>query len=662
MRRYFTCLLPTELLIVENLDETTERAQNGYMDTTLEDATGSNLKRSIFPPPEARRKHAKKQHQAGWGEGDDGEERLGQFFRLKEILREFQGEHLFHNFSQHALKPSDTLARRFVYRCRAVPGDGQCHVGLTVAVDSLAPGQLRGMAGLAVALQRQLLPDSYLEAAFSEEQLLTVPMVPEGTEYQAQCVFRKDFHHLLQPFFESDEANNFRRKVEEKISREVLGHVFNKWFEDQLVPFTRTLTAEFYKGPAVSQMVAEVPGKYAEVLRLLREAEQSGKWPACSKGREKVIKLSSEGTHGSFTVGSMPASMEAPNGTKLFPELALRCFELERVLKPGRCSSTIAINKRAQFLPHIDFGAGAGQGISLIVGLGDYRGGELCVEDEVHDIRYKPLEFNGWTQRHWTRPFEGDRFSLVWFTPAGCENSPGLEMMQALMKAQGSSASSRSCIRLRNGLQLPRLGMGTWQLSDKEGSSSCEEAVHAALEAGYRLFDTASIYKNEAAVGRALQTWTGEGVFVTSKCSPYEMGYEKAQEACRNSLQRLGLRQLDLYLIHWPALPKKPHTSPLHRRARHETWKALEELYRQELVRAIGVSNFTASHLQQLIEDGIDMLPMVNQIEAGRQERLPKEFPESQELKWTWGMFACFIFSGGNNQRHVCEVSHLLYM
>ena len=91
-------------------------------------------------------------------------------------------------------------------------------------------------------------------------------------------------------------------------------------------------------------------------------------------------------------------------------------------------------------------------------------------------------------------------------------------------------------------------------------------------------------------------------IFVTSKCSPYEMGYEKAQEACRKSLERLGLKSLALYLVHWPGIPKKPHASPLHRRARHETWRAMEELYKQELVRAIGVSNFTASHLQQLIE------------------------------------------------------------
>jgi hypothetical protein len=96
--------------------------------------------------------------------------------------------------------------------------------------------------------------------------------------------------------------------------------------------------------------------------------------------------------------------------------------ELERQVLPHRTpSSTVAVNKHVTYRPHKDGGAGAGQGVSLIIGLGDYSGGELVVEGKVHDIRYKPLEFNGWTERHWTLPFRGERFSVVWFTPRGCE-------------------------------------------------------------------------------------------------------------------------------------------------------------------------------------------------------------------------------------------------
>ena len=77
---------------------------------------------------------------------------------------------------------------------------------------------------------------------------------------------------------------------------------------------------------------------------------------------------------------------------------------------------------------HVDSGAGAGQSTSLIVGLGDYTGGNLVVEGKEYDIRYRPMEFNGWKQRHWTLPFEGERFSLVWFTPKECQGMRGIDL------------------------------------------------------------------------------------------------------------------------------------------------------------------------------------------------------------------------------------------
>lgn len=96
--------------------------------------------------------------------------------------------------------------------------------------------------------------------------------------------------------------------------------------------------------------------------------------------------------------------------------------QLERRLAPWRPpSSTVAVNRRAQFLPHTDSGGGAGQSTSLIAALGSFTGGELVVEGVAHDVRYRGLEFDGWSQRHWTQPFAGERFSLVWFTPKGLE-------------------------------------------------------------------------------------------------------------------------------------------------------------------------------------------------------------------------------------------------
>ena len=120
---------------------------------------------------------------------------------------------------------------------------------------------------------------------------------------------------------------------------------------------------------------------------------------------------------------------EQPKANLLFPELVKAAFELEVVLCPNRPpSSTIAINRNAAFRPHTDSGAGAGQSTSLIVGLGHYAGGQLVVEGEKKDIRYSPIEFNGWKQRHWTLPFGGERYSLVWFTPKGCEGMRGIDL------------------------------------------------------------------------------------------------------------------------------------------------------------------------------------------------------------------------------------------
>ena len=123
-------------------------------------------------------------------------------------------------------------------------------------------------------------------------------------------------------------------------------------------------------------------------------------------------------------IGSHP-----PKANSLFPELVRAAFRLEAVLLPNRpSSSTIAINRNAVFRPHTDSGAGSGQSKSLITGLGDYVGGECVVEGIPNNIRYNALEFDGWKERHWTLPFSGERYTLVWFTPLGCENMHGIDI------------------------------------------------------------------------------------------------------------------------------------------------------------------------------------------------------------------------------------------
>lgn len=135
------------------------------------------------------------------------------------------------------------------------------------------------------------------------------------------------------------------------------------------------------------------------------------------------------GASGSFSFGAMPGQKNQPKANSQFPDLMKAAFELEIALFPNRePSSTIAVNRNAQFRPHTDSGAGAGQSTSVIVGLGTYTGGELVVEGKQVDIRYKAVEFNGWKQRHWTMPFRGERYSLVWFTPKGCEGLRGIDL------------------------------------------------------------------------------------------------------------------------------------------------------------------------------------------------------------------------------------------
>ncbi|WP_255807459.1 aldo/keto reductase [Cohnella mopanensis] len=149
---------------------------------------------------------------------------------------------------------------------------------------------------------------------------------------------------------------------------------------------------------------------------------------------------------------------------------------------------------------------------------------------------------------------------------------------------------------------MPRLGLGVWRAKDGQET---ESAVLAALKSGYRSIDTASMYENEQGVGRAIRAsgLPREQIFVTTKVWNAEQGYDTTLKAFRSSLERLDTDYADLYLIHWPVAGKYK-----------ETYRALEELYDQGLVRAIGVSNFHIHHLDDLM-GSCRIKPMVNQVE-----------------------------------------------
>ncbi|KUM30098.1 2,5-diketo-D-gluconic acid reductase [Arthrobacter sp. EpRS66] len=158
-------------------------------------------------------------------------------------------------------------------------------------------------------------------------------------------------------------------------------------------------------------------------------------------------------------------------------------------------------------------------------------------------------------------------------------------------------------ITLNNGVEMPQVGFGVFQVPNEETTA----AVSAALKAGYRSIDTAAIYGNEEGVGKALAQSgiAREELFITSKIWISDLGYEQTLEAFDASLERLGLDYLDLFLIHWPAPEKDLYV---------ETWKALEKLYAEKKIRAIGVSNFQPAHLDKLIAEGT-IVPAVNQVE-----------------------------------------------
>mgnify|MGYP002571063645 CR=1 FL=1 len=162
---------------------------------------------------------------------------------------------------------------------------------------------------------------------------------------------------------------------------------------------------------------------------------------------------------------------------------------------------------------------------------------------------------------------------------------------------------------LSNGVELPMIGYGTFQIKD---AAQCENCVSEALETGYRLFDTAASYENEAAIGMALRSsgLPREELFITTKLWVQDAGYDGTLRAFDASLKRLGLDILDLYLIHWPN-PIQYRTT--WQEATIVTWKAFEELYKAGRIRAIGVSNFMPHHIE-LLKAHCEILPMVNQL------------------------------------------------
>ena len=189
-------------------------------------------------------------------------------------------------------------------------------------------------------------------------------------------------------------------------------------------------------------------------------------------------------------------------------------------------------------------------------------------------------------------------------------------------------------VTLNNGVEMPILGFGVYQITDANG---CEQSVLDAIQAGYRLIDTAASYRNEESVGRTIKRSdvSREELFITTKLWVQDTGYERTKKAFENSLQRLGLEYLDLYLIHQPFGDV------------YGAWRAMEELYHDGKIRAIGVSNFGMDRLIDLIIHN-EVVPAVNQVETHlfcQQIESAQFMKENNVQIESWGPFA----EGRNN-------------
>jgi 2,5-diketo-D-gluconate reductase A len=189
-------------------------------------------------------------------------------------------------------------------------------------------------------------------------------------------------------------------------------------------------------------------------------------------------------------------------------------------------------------------------------------------------------------------------------------------------------------VMLNNGVEMPILGFGVFQIADQ---NECEQSVYDAIIVGYRLIDTAASYLNEEAVGRAIKRSgvARDELFITTKLWVQDAGYERTKKAFEKSLERLQLDYLDLYLFHQPFGDV------------HGSWRAMEELYREGKIRAIGVSNFHEDRLIDLIIHN-EVVPAVNQVEThpfNQQIENANFMKESNVQIESWAPFA----EGKNN-------------
>ena len=367
----------------------------------------------------------------------------------------------WHNFCSFPLSPNHESGWRVIDRCRIVDFPKRSHILLEIRGDELLQGQVRRLVGTLVAMTHGWIPESTLGDMTSTQQLVKTPMAPPGRLYLSETRFHfEEMRTGEESLFESPAGgtvwSHFTREEKmqqlqdfiiterQKAVTSELDWLFRLQNIDTVQICRQLIVSDTESTPSESPRdpcLAPVPTAFKKVLAMLSDIVQRQEWPSTSSARSQVISninSQEEKTQGSFTIVNPQfcvSKSDLLRGNQLFPELVKAVFALEadlastprmRLTSKGIQESTTiqrpvsshcAVNCDAQFTPHVDSGRGAGQSLSMIVGLGDYEAGYLNVEENSFDIRYKPLEFDGWKLRHWTSPFSGQRFSLVWFTP-----------------------------------------------------------------------------------------------------------------------------------------------------------------------------------------------------------------------------------------------------
>ena len=371
----------------------------------------------------------------------------------------------FHNFADPSLQgdasPNQEPVWRILDRCRIFeikrnPMNDEVVAVLEFRGDAFLPQQIRRIVGTAVGITNGWLPENTMDIATRQDVAIETALAPSGRLYLNDLRFH--FDESNEDFLIDKEdsllnTNWLQCQIFDVSSNQEISKMEDMWlrgFEVRIAPKIRNQIIQIndnHKIEEEDESFSVAPAIYAKVLQLLKKISVSN-WPSTSVARSKVIKNAEEARDeesgqnkfGSFTIINpklfMPtATQSLPLGNQLFPELVQAVFELEvelskqtlraanqgyiqSVTKKTRKSSThCAINFNARFTPHVDSGTGLGQSLSMIVGLGDYNSGEIFVEGTSYPIRYNPLVFDGWKQRHWTNAYTGERFSLVWFTP-----------------------------------------------------------------------------------------------------------------------------------------------------------------------------------------------------------------------------------------------------